>query len=278
MSAEIHPKVLLARLEQRARRRFGQHFLARPGIVTRIVRAARISPGDRVVEVGPGLGILTRALLAVEADLTAIELDRDMAAFIRDEHPEVNLIEADAMRVNLDEILPGGGWKVVANLPYNVGTRLVLSWVSMPERFESLTVMLQKEVVDRLLAQPGTRAYGSLTVQIHARAEARLVCSVPPAAFYPPPKVDSAVIQLFPHEPDLSGVDSKHFTRVVRAAFSQRRKTLRNALSALYERDLVDQALVNAGIDGQIRGEMLDWQAFRAISAELHGFSEPDPL
>lgn len=269
MSDETHPRVLLKRLEQRARRRFGQHFLARPGIVTRIVRAARVEPGDRVVEVGPGLGILTRALLAAGADLTAIELDRDMAQFIRDEHSDVRLIEDDAMRVNLDEELPGSGWKVVANLPYNVGTRLVLNWVDMPERFESLTVMLQKEVVDRMLAQPGTRAYGSLTVQMQARSRARMICAVPPAAFYPPPKVDSAVIQLFPQVPDLGGVTSEHFDRVVRAAFSQRRKTLRNALSALFDRDVVDAALTETGIDGQIRGEMLDLDAFRAISAQL---------
>ncbi len=269
LSEEIHPRVLLKRLEQRARRRFGQHFLARPGIVTRIVRAARVEPGDRVVEVGPGLGILTRALLAAGADLTAIELDRDMAEFIREEHSEVRLIEGDAMRVNLDEELPGSGWKVVANLPYNVGTRLMLNWVDMPDRFESLTVMLQKEVVDRILADPGTRAYGSLTVQMRARAKARMICAVPPAAFYPPPKVDSAVIQLFPQVPDLGGVPSEHFDRVVRAAFSQRRKTLRNALSALFDRDVVDAALNQTGIDGQIRGEMLDLDAFRAISAQL---------
>lgn len=269
MSEEIHPRVLLKRLEQRARRRFGQHFLARPGIVTRIVRAARVEPGDRVVEVGPGLGILTRALLAAGAELTAIELDRDMAQFIREEHSEVRLIEGDAMRVNLDDDLPGSGWKVVANLPYNVGTRLVLNWVDMPDRFESLTVMLQKEVVDRILAEPGTRAYGSLTVQMAARSRARMICAVPPAAFYPPPKVDSAVIQLFPHKPELGGVPSEHFDRVVRAAFSQRRKTLRNALSALFDRDVVDAALAETGIDGQIRGEMLDLDAFRAISAQL---------
>ncbi|MFT6143302.1 MAG: 16S rRNA (adenine1518-N6/adenine1519-N6)-dimethyltransferase [Myxococcota bacterium] len=269
LSEEIHPRVLLKRLEQRARRRFGQHFLARPGIVTRIVRAARVEPGDRVVEVGPGLGILTRALLAAGAELTAIELDRDMAQFIREEHSEVRLIEGDAMRVNLDDDLPGSGWKVVANLPYNVGTRLVLNWVDMPDRFESLTVMLQKEVVDRILAEPGTRAYGSLTVQMAARSRARMICAVPPAAFYPPPKVDSAVIQLFPHKPELGGVPSEHFDRVVRAAFSQRRKTLRNALSALFDRDVVDAALAETGIDGQIRGEMLDLDAFRAISAQL---------
>ena len=269
MSDETHPRVLLSRLEQRARRRFGQHFLARPGIVTRIVRAARIEEGTKVVEVGPGLGILTRALLAAGADLTAIELDRDLAEFIREEHPEVNLIEGDALRVNLDEVCPGSGYKVVANLPYNVGTRLVLAWVDQPQRFDSLTVMLQKEVVDRMLAQPGTRAYGSLTVQMAARTTARLVCAVPPASFYPPPKVDSAVIQLFPHEPDLGGASRAHFDRVVRAAFSQRRKTLRNALSALFPRETLDQVLNDLNIEPRIRGEMLDWQTYRAIANGL---------
>lgn len=275
MSEEIHPRVLLQRLEQKARRRFGQHFLARPGIITRIVRASRVEEGDRVVEVGPGLGVLTRALLAAGAEVTAIELDRDMADFIAEEHPEVNLVRADAMRVNLDEVCPGSGWKVVANLPYNVGTRLVLAWVAEHQRFESLTVMLQKEVVDRMLAEPGTRAYGSLTVQVAARARGRLITSVPPAAFYPPPKVDSAVIQLFPHAPELEGVLPEQFDRVVRAAFAQRRKTLRNALSALYPKEQVDAALAGVGIDGGVRGETLDWQAFRAISARLYAVDSP---
>lgn len=267
--------MLLKRLEQRARRRFGQHFLAKPSIVDRIVRAARLSPGDKVLEVGPGLGVLTRALLRAEADVTAIELDRDLAQFIRDELPTVALVEADALKVNLDEVCPGSGWKVVANLPYNVGTRLVLAWVHEPQRFESLTVMLQKEVVDRIVASPGTKAYGSLTVQMAMRGRARVVCQVPPKSFHPPPKVDSAVVQLFLEPPEWGGVDPNHFDRVVRASFAQRRKTIRNALSAAFEVARVDQALSDNGIDGRARGEVLEPAAFLAISASLAS-SQPD--
>ncbi len=264
-----HPKTLLANLEQRARRRFGQHFLHEKGVVERIVRAARINPGDRVLEVGPGLGVLTRSLLATGADLTAVELDRDLAAYLRDDLPQLKLVEGDALTVDLDVVCPGSGWKVVANLPYNVGTHLVRRWVEDPGRFESLTVMRQKEVVDRLLADPDTRQYGSLTVQIGARARGRVVTLVPPGCFYPPPKVESAVVQLFPNPPDVGDVEPAWFDRVVRAAFARRRKTIRNSLSSEFSPADIDAALEKAGVSPGVRAEVLDIAAFRAIAAGL---------
>jgi 16S rRNA (adenine1518-N6/adenine1519-N6)-dimethyltransferase len=269
MADALHPKTLLAGLEQRARRRFGQHFLHESGVVERIVRAARIQPGDRVLEVGPGLGVLTRGLLAAQADLTAVELDRDLAAFLRENLPNLRLVEGDALTVDLAEVCPGTGWKVVANLPYNVGTHLVRRWVDDAARFESLTVMLQKEVVDRLLAEPDTREYGALTVQIAARARGRVVTAVPPGCFYPPPKVDSAVVQLFPHAPETGGVDPDFFDKVVRASFARRRKTIRNSLSSEFPGPAIDAALERAGVSPGIRAEVLDIAAFRGIAAGL---------
>ncbi len=268
---ERHPSAILRDLEQRARKRFGQHFMWREDIVQRIVVGARVEPGDKVLEVGPGLGILTRALIAAGADVTAIELDRDLATHLRETLPDLRLIEGDATKVDLREACPGGGWKMVANLPYNVGTGLVLDWLHRPDVFTSLTVMLQKEVVDRLVATPGTKAYGALSVQVAARARARFVVLVPPGAFHPPPKVDSAVIrlELYP-TPQVGEGDPEKFDGVVRAAFAQRRKTLTNSLSALYPRAVVLDALATAGIDPSLRAERLDVESFRRLAAALH--------
>lgn len=272
--SEEHPRALLRRLEQRARRRFGQHFLWREDVVERIVLGARVQPGDRVLEVGPGLGILTRALLRAGAVVTAIELDRDLVGWLREDLPEVHLVQGDAARVDLHEVCPGGGWKVVANLPYNVGTGLVADWVRLPETFTSLTVMLQKEVVDRLVALPGTKAYGALTVQVGVRARARFVVLVPPSAFHPRPKVQSAVVrvELLP-APDFGTAGPDGFDRVVRAAFAHRRKTLLNSLSSTFERHVVVEALEAAGIDPTVRAERLDVEAFRRLGNALAGYS-----
>jgi len=278
MSVEEHPKEILARLEQRARRRFGQHFLWRTDLVQRIVMGARVAPGDRVVEVGPGLGILTRALVAAGADLTAVELDRDLAQLIRETIPAVNLVEADAVRVHWAELCPGSGWKVVANLPYNVGTGLVMDWLRIPGTFQSLTVMLQREVVDRLVANPGSKAYGAISVLAQARARCVLVTVVPPSAFHPPPKVDSAVLrlELFP-EPTMGASSPVHFERVVRAAFSQRRKTVANSLGALFGKSVALEALAHTGIEPTVRAERLDLAAFTALAAALPPLATPPP-
>lgn len=265
-----HPREVLRRLEQRARRRFGQHFLWQRDVVARIVRGARVAPGDRVLEIGPGLGILTEALLSVGVDLTAVELDRDLAAHLRETLPEVRLVEGDALRLDLTEICPGSGWKVVANLPYNVGTPLVAELVRLPGTFASLTVMLQKEVVDRLAARPGTKAYGALTVAVQARAEVRFVLLVPPSAFHPRPKVDSAVVRLTLFDaPDVGPAGPETFDRVVRAAFAQRRKTVANSLAALYDKERALAALEAAGVDPGLRAEVLDVDAFRRLAAAL---------
>ena len=139
-----------------------------------LFRSAEVKPGDRVVEIGPGLGILTRALRAAGAQLVAVELDRDLASYLREQFTDVRLLEADALRVDWSEAPPGDGWSVVSNLPYNVGTTVVMQLLRLPATFRRITVMLQKEVVDRLVAEPRSRAWGALSVEAQVRAYARV--------------------------------------------------------------------------------------------------------
>ena len=279
--SERHPREILRGLEQRARKRFGQHFLVQRDVVIRMVRGAGVKPDDRVVEVGPGLGILTRALREGGARLTAVELDRDLAQHIRETMPDVRLVEADALGVNWPELCPGSGWKVVANLPYNVGTPLVMTLLRYPGTFASLSVMLQREVADRLMALPGSKTYGALSIRAQARATIRPLVQVPPNAFHPPPKVRSSVIRLdLLPEPDFGPAGEAAFERVVRGAFSQRRKTLVNALGPLYGRAEVRAAAERAEIEPSLRAEALSLEAFRRLAAELESAvdagSEPE--
>jgi 16S rRNA (adenine1518-N6/adenine1519-N6)-dimethyltransferase len=265
-----HPSKILRELEQRARRRFGQHFLTDPGLVARIVRGGRVTAGDRVIEIGPGLGILTQALLDVGAEVTAVELDRDLAGYIRGAYPQVNLIEADAAAVDWEAVAPGSGWKVVANLPYNVGTKVLMQVLRCPRTFSSATVMLQREVVNRLMADKGSRTYGALSVEAQVRGMPVFVMSVPPGAFHPPPKVHSAVLRfdLFA-EPETGPVQPSAFDRVVRGAFSQRRKTILNSLGSRFGKERVRDALTAADIDSQLRAEHLGIDDFRRLAEKL---------
>ncbi|MEO0604617.1 MAG: 16S rRNA (adenine(1518)-N(6)/adenine(1519)-N(6))-dimethyltransferase RsmA [Myxococcota bacterium] len=263
------PRGELRALEQRARKRFGQHFLRDVAVPTRIVRAARVKPGDKVVEIGPGLGILTGVLLRAGADLTVVELDRDLAAYLEERIPGLPVVCADAQKVDWAALCPPGT-KVVANLPYNVGTHLVMQLLRMPEVFASITVMLQQEVVQRLLAEPGTKAYGALSVEASARARGTFVLRVDPGQFVPPPKVVSSVVRLdLRGEPQFGGVAPDTFDRVVRAAFSQRRKTLLNSLGATFGRERSLSALEAAGLDPQLRAERLSVEEFGRLAAQM---------
>ncbi|MEM6926313.1 MAG: 16S rRNA (adenine(1518)-N(6)/adenine(1519)-N(6))-dimethyltransferase RsmA [Myxococcota bacterium] len=263
------PRGELRALEQRARKRFGQHFLRDVSVPARIVRAARVKPGDRVVEIGPGLGILTGVLLRAGADLTVVELDRDLAAHLGERIPGLPIVCADAQKVDW-AALCSPGTKVVANLPYNVGTHLVMQLLRMPEVFASITVMLQQEVVQRLLAEPGTKAYGALTVEAAARAQGTFILRVDPGQFVPPPKVVSSVIRLdLREEPQFGGVAGDAFDRVVRAAFSQRRKTLLNSLGATFGRQRALAALEAAELDPQLRAERLSVEEFGRLAAQM---------
>ena len=265
------PRTLLRQLEQRARRRFGQHFLTDESVPRRMVKSARVTSVDRVVEIGPGLGILTGVLMDTGADLVAIEVDRDLAAYLRETHPELTLIERDVLKVDWDEICPGDGWKVVANLPYNIGTTVLMRLLRRPHQFASVTVMLQLEVVQRLFAEPGSKAYNALSLEAQVRGKPHWVSKLGPDAFFPPPKVSSAVVrfELF-DAPRVGDVPPAYFDRVVRAAFSQRRKNIVNSLGSGFGKERVREVVAALGVDPASRAEQLDADTFRAFASALY--------
>lgn len=264
-----HPAAVLRRLQQRARKRFGQHFLADRAVVRRIVALADVGAGASVVEIGPGLGVLTRALLATGAAVTAVELDRDLAQLLREDLPALRLVEADALRVDWSEVAPGEGHVLCANLPYNVGTTLVTGLVQAWPRFHRLVVMLQDEVALRMVASPGSGAYGSLSVHVQAHAVAEGSFLVPPGAFHPPPKVQSRVVALrLRPEAVLGGASPGLFEAAVRAGFSQRRKTLENALTGRFGRERA-RAVVAATVGERRRAETLSLEEWGRLARAL---------
>lgn len=248
-----------------ARKRFGQHFLASDGVVDRILAAADLSPGQPVLEIGPGPGVLTAALLRAGAAVTAVEIDRDAASHLRELLPQVTLVEGDATQVDLGGLLQGPGWVCVSNLPYNVGTRILLRLLEHRPPMARLVLMLQREVAERLGAPPGDRKRGSLSVAVQARAVVERICKVPPGAFVPPPKVESAVLRLHPHpDPDLPpGLDA-----LLRAGFSAPRKTLRNNLRAHLGPGAED-LMTHAAVDPSARPAELALEAWLALARAL---------
>ena len=237
-----------------ARKRFGQNFLADPHYVARIVDAIDPRPGDNLVEIGPGLGALTGPLIARCGRLAAIEIDRDLAARLAERFPPeaLSLHVADALAFDFSTL--GERLRVIGNLPYNISSPLLFHLARFERSIADLTVMLQREVVARMTAEPATPDYGRLTVMLQARFAVRRRFVVPPGAFSPAPKVDSAVARLVPlREARPVIADEALFARAVAAAFAQRRKTLRNALSAVCD----ERALRAAAIDPAARGETL---------------------
>ncbi|MEE2751304.1 MAG: 16S rRNA (adenine(1518)-N(6)/adenine(1519)-N(6))-dimethyltransferase RsmA [Myxococcota bacterium] len=264
-----HPSKILARLEQHAKKRFGQNFLVHSNSLDRIATLAKAGPGTRVIEIGPGLGALSRTLLARGAAVRAVEIDTDLASFLEVELPDLELIRGDALQVDWAQVADGEGWTVCANVPYKVATAIVTHLVTLAPRFSRLVLMFQLEVAKRLVAQPGTSAYGSLSVHIQAHADARLAFTLPPGAFHPAPKVKSGVVVLEPRiEPRTGGCDPAFFQSVVKAGFSQRRKTLRNALGTRFDRNLVIGVLEETGHLGK-RAERLSLEDWGVLSAAL---------
>ena len=215
----------------RPKKRLGQHFLTSVGYVEKILHLAQVKDGDNVLEIGPGKGALTRKLIEVGAKVTAIEFDPDMVSFIKGKYPQVEIIQADASSVDWRETIQGTGWKCVSNLPYNVGTKIVTRMLKTKDIFESITVMLQKEVGARMIATPGERKRGSLSGFVQAHAVTKKGFIVPPGAFFPPPRVDSIVISLIPRkEPLYHPTSLEIFEELNRALFSAPRKSIKNAL------------------------------------------------
>lgn len=264
-----HPATTLKRLEQRARKRFGQNFLVSESALDRIIRLAKITPESKVLEIGPGLGALSKKVAEVGCEAVAVEVDRDLAAFLRTEIPSLRVVEADATTVNWEEVCPGDGWIVVANLPYNVATPIVTRLVTLSPRFSRCVLMFQQEVGHRLIARPGVKAFGSLSVWVQAHSKVQWGFKLPPGAFYPPPKVHSAVVKFEPYdEPRIGDVTSKWFETVVRTGFNQRRKVLENALSQLAPKEQVAEALAST-VGSRRRAEELDVEDWARVAAAL---------
>jgi 16S rRNA (adenine1518-N6/adenine1519-N6)-dimethyltransferase len=238
----------------RPRRRFGQNFLEDREVVQAIVRAIDPQPDDLFVEIGPGLGVLTAPLLDKLRHLHAVEIDRDLAARLRSRFPEERLTLHNIDVLDFDFSSLGASFRAAGNLPYNISTELLFRLETAAGLLRDAHFMLQREVVDRMVAAPSTAAYGRLSVMLQSRFDMERLIDVPPEAFRPPPKVNSAVVRLIPLPvPVVAVAERPVFARIVTAAFTQRRKTLRNALA-----DFIDAAaLETLGIDPQLRPENL---------------------
>lgn len=264
-----HPAATLRRIQGAAKRRFGQNFLVDSRAVERIAEAAGAEPGRRVVEIGPGLGALSRVLLARGAQVRAVELDPEMVAHLAQELPALEVVRADAAQVDWAELAPGQGWVACGNLPYNAATAILDGLLRSWPRFERLIFMFQREVADRVVAPPGGGDRGALSVLCQAWAEPTRVLALPPGAFHPAPKVHSAVVRFtLRPQPLLGGCSPEDFERAVRAGFSQRRKLLSNALRTAYTREVALEALGSLGL-GARRAEELDLDTWGALAGAL---------
>lgn len=263
---------VIARHGLHARRALGQNFLLDLNLTARIAREAGPLEGARVLEIGPGPGGLTRALLDRGAALVvAVERDpRCLEALepLRQAYPgRLQLIQDDALEIDEGALLGDGPVSLVANLPYNIATALLVKWLRHPRRFTSYTLLFQKEVAERLTASPSTKAYGRLSVLTQWLCEVRRCFDIPPAAFTPPPKVTSRLVRLTPRETPLAPAEPETLSAVTAAAFGQRRKMLRSSLRSLYPAP--ERLLALAHIAPTERGEALDVNAFCALARAL---------
>jgi 16S rRNA (adenine1518-N6/adenine1519-N6)-dimethyltransferase len=270
-------RILLDKYNLRAKKQFGQNFLISDRALRAIADATVTSDEDWIVEIGAGLGTLTAQLVerVTAGKVIAIEMDPDMVTVLRAELGSVDNLEIeqlDAMRYDLKMVGRWRGDKIVVcgNLPYHIASQLMFRVIDAREVVKHCVVMIQKEMADRIVAVPGTKQYGAIGVMLRTYADITTVIKVPAGSFLPPPKIDSTVIKLTPlAQPRTPIADEKHYSKVVHAGFGQRRKTLRNALKAMWPDDQVDAALATTAIDGMRRGETLDIPEFGALAAAL---------
>lgn len=257
------------------RKRFGQHWLKSEAILNQIIAAAQLCQDDAVLEIGPGTGILTKRLIELVSSLVAVEIDRDLCVKLRKflgNKANFSLIEADILQLDLNNYSHLN--KVVANIPYNITGPILeklLGTITEPNQrnYQLIVLLIQKEVADRLLAQPGSKAFGALSVRVQYLADCQLVCNVPAKAFQPPPKVDSAVISLSPRPFPLVANNPKHLGTILKLGFANRRKMLRNNLKSVIDGDQLSQLLQELNINSQARAEELSLTNWIDLSNRL---------
>lgn len=259
------------RFDIKMSKKLGQNFLIKRSIVDEIVHAAELTPGEPVLEVGPGIGTLTQGLAQSGADVTAIELDRRLLEVLDTtlaSYDNVRIIHGDVLKLDVPSIMNHKPFKVVANLPYYITTPIIMSLLESKLPIERLVVMVQKEVALRMVAKPGTKDYGALSVAVQYYTEPDIVLDVPPKSFLPAPAVTSSVIRcVLRDKPPVDVIDEKLFFRVVKAGFAQRRKTFSNTMKTTgLSKDRIEELLAKANIDGQRRGETFTLQEFADVA------------
>jgi 16S rRNA (adenine1518-N6/adenine1519-N6)-dimethyltransferase len=274
-------KDLLEKYSFSFRKKFGQNFLINPLVLDEIIDSANITKEDCIVEIGPGIGSVTQALLESAGKVIAIEIDNHLIPILEEQfghHEHFKLVHQDVLKVDLNALLAqeaeGKNVKVVANLPYYITTPILMALLENELPIESITVMVQKEVADRLASKPGSKQYGAITVSMNYYCQVSLVTDVPSNCFMPAPNVDSAVIRLDLHKnPPVNVKDTPQLFKIIRAAFSQRRKTLLNTLHANGDLDLsketIKEILEATGIGANTRGETLSLEDFAMLSDKI---------
>jgi len=253
-----------------ARKKFAQHWLKNDKILSKIITAAQLKSSDRILEIGPGTGILTSQLISQVAAVLAVELDRDLCEFLVKKFRNADkflLLQGDFLELDVDSQLVGLPQfqqpnKVVANIPYNITGPIIeklLGTIAQPNPhpYESIVLLVQKEVADRLYARPGSRAFGALSVRVQYLASCELITPVPASAFSPPPKVESAVVRLYPRPLEVAATNPQYLETLLKLGFAAKRKMLRNNLQSIWERDQLSQILEQLELNPQCRAEDL---------------------
>ena len=259
------------------RKGLGQHFLVDPNILNKVIRTAQVGKGDIVLEVGPGLGEMTLALARLVKKVIAIEIDSKLVTILKEkvkDYGNVEVVKSDILKVDFKNFYKREGQpiKVVANLPYQISTPLLFHFIELKEFFSTLTLMLQKEVAERMVAPPGGKDYGPLSIFVQSFLDISIRFFIKPSAFFPPPKVESAVVHMaFREKPVVELEDEKWFKKVVKGCFSYRRKTLANALkhSELSLPESIELKMMAIGIDPRRRPETLTIQEFASLAKVL---------
>jgi 16S rRNA (adenine1518-N6/adenine1519-N6)-dimethyltransferase len=263
----------------RPRKSFAQHWLKSEKALDAIIKAAECTSGDRALEIGPGTGILTRRLLPLVQSLVAVEIDRDLCQLLSKQLGKTEnflLLQGDFLTLDLPSYLAAFPQfqkpnKVVANIPYNITGPIIEKLLGTianpnPEPFESIVLLVQKEVAERLYAKPGSRAFGALSVRVQYLATCELICIVPAGAFSPPPKVDSAVVRLYPQQIETPVINPRRLENLVKLGFGAKRKMLRNNLQSVVERDRLTHLLEQLEINPQSRAEDLSVNQWVALT------------